>query len=199
MDDGQLTCLPHPDESGTCEMKGLTLAQASKRGRLYRETFYVCRNCGKDGKTIEKEIIKDSATFPVLGAMKWGWGAAAIVVPFLIWMRWWEVAAVIGITLLSSPAIYWWENRKLAKALAARCIPRPDAPGQSPIAEPAAGCGCEMVIGQPLPAEAGELRATGSCCDKPDWIEAFLVKVEDRVPCPTCGHGIMFVSQHAIH
>ena len=31
------------------------------------------------------------------------------------------------------------------------------------------------------------------------WVEAFRVKDEDRIPCPTCGRGIMTVSEHAIH
>jgi DNA-directed RNA polymerase subunit RPC12/RpoP len=166
---------------------------------LYRETFYVCRNCGRDGETIEKQTVNDSSTFTVRGAMKWGWGSAAIAVPFLVWIRWWQAAAVIGATLLASPAIYWWENRKIAIALAARGLPRADAPGLFPIAEPTEGCQSETVIGQLLPAEAGEIRATGPCCDKPDWIEAFRVKDEDRVPCPTCGRGIMVIAEHSIH
>lgn len=199
LDDGRLKCLPHPAESGMCEEEGLTLAQASERQRLYRETFYVCRNCGKDGETIKKQIVKDSEVFTVRSAMKWGWGSAAIVVPFLIWMRWWQGAAVIGTTLLASPGICWWGNRKEARALAARGLPRADAPGLFPIAEPIAGCRSETVTGQPLPTAAGELRATGPCCDKPDWVEAYRVRDEDRVPCPTCRQGVMVVSEHAIH
>ncbi len=49
LDDGQLKCLPHPAERDECEKAGLTLAQASDRKRLYRETFFVCRNCGSRG------------------------------------------------------------------------------------------------------------------------------------------------------
>ena len=204
LDDGRLKCLPHPAESGTCEREGLTLAQASERGRLYRETFYVCRNCGKDGETIEKWIIKDSApltAFSVRGAVKWGWGSAAIVVPFLIWMEWWEVAAVIGSTLMVLPVIAWRENRKIERELAARGLPRADAPGRMPVTAPTAGSRPDMdtVVGRALPAEAGELRATGPCCDKPDWVDASSVKDEDRVPCSTCGQGIMVVSKHSIH
>jgi hypothetical protein len=41
LDDGRLKCLPHPAERGSCESKSLTLAQASDRGRLHRETFIV--------------------------------------------------------------------------------------------------------------------------------------------------------------
>jgi hypothetical protein len=182
-----------------CEREGLTLEQASERHRLYRETFYVCRNCGKDGETIEKRTIKESTTHAVGGAMKWGWGSAVVIVPLLIWMQWWNGVVVIGTTLLASPGICWWENRKAAKALAARGFPRAGAPGGFPIPEPTVGCLDETVIGQPLPPNAGELRATGPCCDKPDWIEASSVKDEHRVPCPTCGHGTMVVSDHAIH
>jgi hypothetical protein len=201
LDDGRLKCLPHPGESFACEDEGLTLAQASERGRLYRETFYVCRNCGKDGETIEKQVAKDWGpyTVSVRSAMKWGWGSAAIIVPFLVWMEWWQAVGVIGTTLLASPGIYWWENRKISKVLAARGLPRPDAPGLVAIAKPTKGCFGETVIGRPLPSEADELRATGPCCDKPDWIEAYCVKDEDRVPCHSCGHGIMVVSEHAIH
>jgi hypothetical protein len=169
---------------------------------LYRETSYVCRSCGKDGETIEKQTVRpwfDETTFTVRGAMKWGWGSAAIVVPLLLWTRWWEGAAAFGGTLLASPAIYWWENRKIAKALAARGLTRADAPIRFPVAEPAAGSSPETVVGRPLPAGAGEHRATGPCCDRPDWVEAFSVKNEDRVPCPACGNIGMVVSDHAIH
>src|SRR3954468_24723128 len=80
MDDGRLKCLPHPAESGYCEREGLTLGQASARGRLYRETFYVCRNCGREGETIERQIAKDLdpiTFFTVRGTMQWCWGLAA--------------------------------------------------------------------------------------------------------------------------
>jgi DNA-directed RNA polymerase subunit RPC12/RpoP len=202
MDDGRLKCLPHPGERHSCEAEGLTLAQASERGRLYRENFYVCRNCGNDGETIERLAAREPDPFAVCtvrGAMKWGWGTAAIVVPFLVWMRWWGGVAAVGIPLLASPAICWWENRKIIKALAARGLPRADAPGRLPIAPPTAGFRPDFMVGQPLPTVAGEFRATGPCCDKPDWIEAYRVTDEDRVPCPACGHGVMAVSEHAIH
>jgi DNA-directed RNA polymerase subunit RPC12/RpoP len=182
LDDGRLKCLPHPGERSACENEGLTLAQASERGRLYRETFYVCRNCGRDGETIEKQTVKpwaDETTFTVRGAMNWGWGSAAFVIPFLLWMRWWQ--------------------GKIAKALAARGLPRADAPGRFPVAAPAAGRRPGTVIGRPLPAEAGARRATGPCCDRPDWVEAFAVRNEDRVPCPACGNKGMVVSAQAIH
>jgi hypothetical protein len=200
LDDGQLKCLPHPGESGMCEKEGLTLAQASDRGRLYRETFYVCRNCGKNGETIEKHIAKDFfAPFKVREAMKWGWSSALIVVPFLVWMQWWQGAAVIGVPLLASPGIYWWENKKVAKALAARGLPSADAPGRFPVAPPTAGCTEESVVGQLTTDQTGQAKATGPCCDKPDWIEAFRVTDEDRVPCCVCKQGLMVVSEHAIH
>jgi hypothetical protein len=182
-----------------CEREGLTLAQANERGRLYRETFYVCRNCGKDGETIQRQIFRDLPTLTVRGAMKWGWGSAAIIVPLLVWMRWWQGVAVIGATLLALPGAYWWENRKIARALAARGLPRPDAPGLLAIAEPAAGCIPGTVIGQRLPFKVRGPSATGPCCDRPDWVEAAFVKDEDRVPYRDCGHGVMLASEHAIH
>jgi hypothetical protein len=201
MDDGRLKCLPHPAESGSCEREGLTLGQASARGRLYRETFYVCRSCGREGETIERQVAedRDPLTFSVRGAMKWGWGSAVVVVPLLMWMRWWTAAASIGGALVALPGVSWWENRKFAKALAARGLPRADAPGLVPIAGPTAGCSPETVIGRPLPGVAGELRATGPCCDQPDWIEAYRVRDEDRVPCSACRRGVMVVSEHAVH
>src|SRR5687768_9151555 len=103
LDDGQLKCLPHPGERYECEREGLTLAQASDRGRLYRETFYVCRNCGTDGGTIEtQQASDDSLTFSVRGAMIWGWGSAAVVVPLLIWIGLWPAAVAFGAALLAS-------------------------------------------------------------------------------------------------
>lgn len=166
LDDGRLKCLPHPAERGMCEREGLTLVQASERGRLYRETFFVCRNCGKHGETIEKHVEEDwlAATFSVRGAMKWGWGSAVIVVPFLAWMRWWQGVVVIGGTLLASPGIYWWENRKDAKALAARGFPRPDAPGRFPLAEPVAECRDETVVGRLMTGQAGQIPASAFSC-----------------------------------
>jgi len=91
------------------------------------------------------------------------------------------------------------ENRKIAKALAARGLPRVDAPGRFPIAEPVTGCGDETVVGRCIADQAGQIRATGECCEKPDWIEAFCVKDEDHVPCHACGQGVMVVSEHSIH
>jgi hypothetical protein len=106
---------------------------------------------------------------------------------------------VIGGTLVASPGIYWWENRKIAKALATRGLPRANAPGQFPIAKPATGCFEGTVLGRTVADEGGEVRATGPCCDQPDWIEAYRVKDEDHVPCHACGHGVMAVTDHAIH
>ena len=204
MDDGRLKCLPHPAEAGYCEQEGLTLAQASERRRLYRETFYVCRNCGKTGETIEKKVMKDWGWDPfttsVRGAMKWSWGSAAIVVPFLLWMHWWQAAEVIGATLVLWPGACWWENRKIAKARGDRGLPRADAPGGFPVAAPTAGCTAETVVGRALPSESRmALRATGPCCDRPDWIEAFAVRDEDRVPCAACRQGVMVVSEQSVH
>jgi hypothetical protein len=200
LDDGRLKCLPHPGESWACESHGLTLAQASDRGRLYRETFYVCRHCGREGETIEKRIIDNRDMWlPVGMAMKWGWGSAVIMVPFLAWMGWWQGAATIGAMLLSLPAICWWENRKVTKGLSSRGLPRPDAPGRSPIPEPTAGLDPESVIGRTITTGPGWPQATGPCCDQPDWIDASSVKDEDHVPCRACGKGVMLVSEHSLH
>lgn len=200
LDDGRLICLPHPGERWMCEQEGLTLAQASRRGRLFRETFFVCRNCGRMGEVIEKQPgYSDGEPFPtvsVRGAMKWGWGTAVIVVPFFVWMGWLEAAGIIGGTLLLSPAIYWRENQKVAKALATRGLPSPNAPGRIPVCEPSAGCIEGTVLGRMLSGEGGTSRATGQCCGTPNWIEAYTVKDEDRVPCSVCGRGVMVVSEH---
>src|SRR5438045_4486461 len=97
LDNGTLKCLPHPAERSACEQEGLALEHASELSRLYRETFYVCRNCGKVGEIIAKHSISDLQVLSsVRGAMKFGWGLAVIVVPFLAWMRWWETAVIIG-------------------------------------------------------------------------------------------------------
>jgi hypothetical protein len=206
LDDGHLECLRHPRESYDCERHGLTLRQANERNRLYRETFYVCRACGRDGEAIERAERSDAEhldpwlTFTVRGAMKWCWGSAVIVVPLFVWLRWWETAVTVGGALVASPAIYWRENRKIARAIAARGLPRADAPGRVAIPPPTAGCrGDEFIVGQIETDEFGKLRATGPCCDKPDWIAAYTVKDEDRVPCHTCGRGLMLVSEWSIH
>jgi hypothetical protein len=114
-------------------------------------------------------------------------------------MKWWQGAAVIGGTLAASPGIYWWEDLKTAKALAARGLPRADAPGQFPISEPTSGLSDETVVGRIAKDNTGRTRATGPCCNNPDWIGAASVSNEDRVPCHTCGRSIMVVSEHAIH
>jgi hypothetical protein len=195
LDDGRLECLPHPAERAFCERHGLTLLEASARGRLYRETFYVCRHCGREGETIEPKVHREFETVTVREAMTWGWGSAVVLVPLLAWMRWWAAAAVIGGTLLASPGIYWWENRKIAK----RDVPRADAPGRSPIPAPTSGLSPESVVGRVVASGPGRPRATGPCCDQPDWVAAFTVTDEDRVPCRACGRGVMVVSEHALH
>jgi hypothetical protein len=199
LDNGRLTILRHPAEGFDCEQQGLTLAQASDLGRLFRETFYVCRNCGADGETIAKEMRTEWQMVSVRGTMKWAWGSAVVVVPLLAWMRWWQAAWIIGGTLAASPAIEWRENRKVANALAARGLPRVDAPGAFRIPEPAAGSLEEMIVGRLTTDPSGRVTATAPCCDKPEWIEAYRVKDEDCVPCRACGRGVMVVSDHAIH
>jgi hypothetical protein len=116
-----------------------------------------------------------------------------------MWMRWWQGVFVIGGGLIASPAFAWWENRKIAKALASRGLPRADAPGRLSIAEPTAGCEEGIVVGRIESDDVHRTRAVGPCCDNPDWIEAFQVRDEDRVPCCACGKGLMTVSDHAIH
>jgi len=199
LDDGHLVCLPHPGETWNCEKYGLTLGQASKRGRLYRETFYVCRNCGREGQTIEKAFRVDSPMVSVRSAMKWCWGSALFLVPPLVWIRWWEATLAIGGTLLIWPVFCWLENRKALKELALRGLPRADAPGQFPIPEPTQGRDPDRVVGRVVTEGNDQWRATGACCDKPDWINAGCASDEDRIPCHVCRKGIMQTSEHAIH
>ena len=196
LDDGRLKCLPHPAEGGVCEEEGLTLAQARERGRLYCETFYVCRNCGRDGETIEKQVVEDSVTFPGSRSNEMGLGnggdrRAPSRMDAMVARRCGDRHHDAGFT--------WYllvgkqKDRKSAgcpRSSARRCA------GLSQIAEPTAGCCSDTVIGQPL--KAGECRATGPCCDRPDWIEAHRLKDEDRVPCPTCRQGVMVVSEFGI-
>jgi hypothetical protein len=124
---------------------------------------------------------------------------AAIVIPFLAWMRWWEGVVVFGGTLVMLPGIAWREARKEAMARAARGLLRPDAPGRNPVAEPTLGSLDQTIIGRMATDDAGLARATGQCCDRPDWIEAYRVTDEHQIPCPACGQGVMFVSEHSIH
>ncbi|HEX5244146.1 MAG TPA: hypothetical protein VFW23_12860 [Tepidisphaeraceae bacterium] len=197
LDDGQLVCLRHPGESFACEKYGLTLGQASKRGRLYLEEFYVCRNCGRDGQTIVKKFEVDSELVSVRSVMKWGWGSALLIVPFLLWMRWWEAAFVIGVTLLVSPILVRWENQKAIKENPLLGGPRADAPGRFPIAPPTHGRP-ETVVGQILKKGRGESEATGPCCDNPDWINAGCTTDKDRIPCDVCNKGVMVTSERGI-
>jgi hypothetical protein len=202
MDDGKLICLPHPGESGACEAKGLTLTQASERGRLYRETFYVCRTCGKEGETIQREehnTGRDPFMVCIPRAIKWCWGTAAIVVPCFAWMRWWQSFFVVGGTLLFTPGMFWWDNRTRLKAIAARGYPRADSPGRFTIAVSAVGLSDDTVVGRLEKNEYGKMRATGPCCGSADWIEAAIVRNEDRVPCCACARGVMVVSEFSIH
>jgi hypothetical protein len=201
MDDGSMTCLRHPAESCDCETQGLTLAQASERGRLYRETFYVCRRCGRMGEIIEREHVRDSSrSCSVWGAFKVGWGAAAVVVSLLVWMRWWTAAMVIGGTLLLWPWIVWRENRRTQAEATANGLPRADAPGRAPVGAPSRGSVDDtIVLGRRVGGTDISPTASGACCDRPDWIAAYLVKDEDHVPCCACGRGVMTVSEHSLH
>lgn len=200
LDDGSLLILRHPGESSDCEEAGLTLSQASDRGRLFTEDFYVCRNCGRDGEVIRRSTARDTfEPLSIRSAFKWGWGSSMIIVPLLLWRGWWEAAVIIGAPLLLSPAIAWNENRKERKELDARGLPRADAPGRHPIDPPTRGSRGNYVIGRELPNVDQKRLATGQCCDKPDWIEAFTAKDEDKIPCAECGRGVMTVRDHGIH
>jgi hypothetical protein len=206
MDDGQLKCLPHPGERWASEREGLTLEQAAERGRLYRETFFVCRHCGKDGEIIEKfekyvGFDWKQLTISVRQAIKWCWGSAAILIAFFAWMRWWEPAVIFGVTLLSVPCVFWWDNRRTAKEYSRPDLPRDDAPGRVPIAAPVAGCWDELatIVGEVLMKDADSIQATGSCCDQPDWVYAGRVTDADRITCSACGKGVMVLSEHSIH
>lgn len=198
LDDGQLVCLPHPGESWNCEKYGLTLGQASKRGRLYRETFYVCRNCGRDGQTIEKQFEVNSTILSVRTVTQWCWGLALFILPLLIWLRWWNGLLVIGPVLLLTPVGYRWEYRKAVKGNPLLGSPRADAPGRFPIAPPTHGRRAETVVGQVVKKRRRESEATGPCCDKPDWINAGCATDKDRIPCDICKKGIMLTSEHGI-
>src|SRR5437763_16521519 len=98
LDDGRLVCLPHPGERFECHTYGLSLGQASARGRLYRETFYVCRTCGRGGEAIQKQIWQDEKRLGIFARneTKWCWGLEVIVVPLSLWLRWWTGVAAVG-------------------------------------------------------------------------------------------------------
>lgn len=204
-DDGRLHCLPHPGEGGSCKRYGLTLGQASGRGRLYREIYYVCRACGRDGEVIVGlDRFEDWDARRLLSLrreMTWGWGAAAVVVPLFVWQQWWDAAAVLGGTLLLWPAMSWRDHRRWAKQEGLVGLPRADAPGGRPIAAPVAGCrdDIEVVLGRVVEEHAVEPKAVGACCGSPDWMPAYRVRDEDRIPCCACGRGVMVTSEHAIH
>jgi hypothetical protein len=203
LDDGSLKCLPHPAEGWACEQAGLTLAQASQRGRLYRETFYVCHHCGREGEIIEQRpAFRDETihAFSVRGAIKFGVACAVIALPLAMWFDWWDGAIFFGIMAAVIPWTAWRENRKAAAELRKRGLPRDDAPGQTPLSPPSRGCGPEAVIGHVVRVnKRGAPAATGPCCDKPDWRWAGCEREEDRIPCYACGRGVMTISDQAIH
>jgi hypothetical protein len=120
------------------------------------------------------------------------------VVPFLLWIKWWEAAIVIGFTLLSAPAVYWRQNRKDAQELAAKGLPWADAPGKMRIAEPSAGSLKDTIVGRIVRNSSGRIEATGACCEKPDWIGNCSVNEKVRVPCSACKVGVMVASEFAI-
>lgn len=200
LDDGSLVCLRHPAEGYDCEQHGLTLVQASKRGRLFREKWFVCRHCGQDGTVIQRQAKEEPLVFTIRGTMRWCWTGAAILIPLGLWLGWtgglfWP----LGFTLLIAPAISWHENRKIAKANASRGLPLRNAPGESSIGPPTLGCRPRSIVGRVEKSDGGECRATGPCCDSPDWVEADRVTDQDNVPCCECGIGRMTVSEWSIH
>jgi hypothetical protein len=202
VDDGSLKCLRHPGESFDCiHDHGLTLGMASARGRLFRETFFVCRCCGRDGETIEPWIGRDY--FPELvnikTTMKWVWGSNLIAAPILVWMKWWQVAAALFLTAVFVPFEFQRQNKKEMKRAQLIGLPRADAPGEIQIPAPTVGLCENTVVGQLIGVLGDGLKATGNCCKSPSWIEVFRVADTDRVPCCVCGKGVMLVSDLAIH
>jgi hypothetical protein len=203
LDDGKLICLPHPGESWQCEKHGLTIAMASQRGRLFRETFYVCRHCGKRGSILAKLAAHRDHhrqfAWSVPSAMRLGWGSALVVIPGLLWLQLPLHASVFGIALLLSSVLAWRENRKIDQSLAASGLPRADAPGATAVAAPTESCLQDTVVGQVSLDANGHTHAFGACCDRPDWVEATSVQDADAIPCCACQQAVMTVSDRALH
>lgn len=202
LDDGSLKCLPHPAEEGACEQEGLTLDQASERGRLYRETFYVCDHCGRGGEIIEQVKYRGVVLFPqtAWGDVKLAVGLAVVITPILVWLRWWPAVAAISATLGVYPLMEWWKRRKAAASDPRRAFPKPDAPGRIAVAPPTRGCVPEVIVGHVVvDAERGAPSASGACCDRPDWHWAGGQRDEDKIPCYASGRGVMTVSERSIH
>ena len=201
LDDGSLKCLPHPGERGACEREGLTLAQASRRGRLYRETFYVCHHCGRMGEFIEQRpgfAEHDVQAISVRSAAKLSVALLVIPLPLALWYRWWDGVMLVGIMAVVLPVTAWRDHRKQAAALKARGLPRPGAPGEVPVAPPTRGCIDGIVIGHKLPGWDRGPIATGPCCDRPNWKWAGSQRDADQIPCCACGRGVMTVSEPCI-
>jgi len=126
--------------------------------------------------------------------------AAAIVIAVVLFLfRWWNALMVLGIMAAALPLSVWMEGRKAARELAKRGLPRRDAPGRVAVGKPVAGCDPQCVVGRRSGGSDGDPTTTGECCDHPDWIPAYRVSDDDRVPCCACGQGVMKVGQHSIH
>ena len=202
MDDGTLQCLRHPGESGDCEDRGLTLAQASQRGRLYRESFFVCHHCG-DGEIIEvvptrfEEMLVRA--FSMRGSIQIAVVLILIPLPLAIRLQWWQAALLIGCFAIALPWTAWRAHRKEAAALALRGLPRPDAPGRVSVGRPEVGCVPGTVIGHKIGDSKDGPSATGPCCERPNWKWAGSQRDEDQIPCYACDRGVMTVSELSIH
>jgi hypothetical protein len=206
LDDGTLKCLRHPGESYDCEAEGLTLAQAADRGRLYRETFFVCRSCGRTGEIIERRAARAHEhplrPFSVRAMTTAGLMIGGVLGAAAVWFRVWDLAMWAAIVLTVLPLVAWNENRKWNAELSRRGLPRADAPGRVPVAPPKRGClrnSDELVIGRRVGDVHIPPAATGACCDRPNWKWAGCEREEDRIPCYACGRGVMTISDHAIH
>lgn len=203
MDDGSLKCLPHPREDTYCEREGLTLEQAYERGRLFRETFYVCRSCGRMGEIIEPCRWRQMHLIPpqtFLGDLKLMLWIAGFALPVSLWLRWWGAVAAVLLTVVVFPLNEWRKRHKEQRTDPRRLMPLPSAPGRTPIPAPTRGSRADQVVGRANGGGTSVPPAIGPCCERPDWIAAFSVKDEDKIRCCVCGcGGVMTVSEHSIH
>lgn len=175
LDDGSLRHLPHPGEERACRESGLTLQQASERGRLFDREFLVCRRCGGRSETIVRKLSwRRALDDPRPWAMVLPTVAvAAIGAPVALWLgrdAW--AFAFVGMASCS-PLIDMNERRKARRKRAARGepdYPTADAPGRVPVAKPA-----------PPPP----------CCDQPDLLPVAALSKEKPIPCRACGRGAL--------